>query len=257
MSGFKVVIPARWGSTRLPGKPLADLAGRPLLAWVWDIARESGADEVIVATDDARIREAAEGIGATVMMTAAEHRTGTDRVHEVATARGWADDVIVVNLQGDEPFVPTILVQQVAKALHADPEAGIATLATLVTDLAEAMNPNAVKLVVDRNGRALYFSRAPIPFCRAGADTGVGSQRRHDGMLRHIGLYAYRVGTLAKLAALDPSPLEELESLEQLRALWHGIGITVDFAAERPRQGVDTPEDLERVRGFVDPEYPG
>lgn len=257
MSSFKVVIPARWGSTRLPGKPLADLAGRPLLAWVWDIARESGADEVIVATDDERIRAAAENIGAEVMMTAAEHPTGTDRVHEVAMARGWADDVIVVNLQGDEPFVPPGLVQQVAKALHADADAGIATLATLVADLAEAMNPNAVKLVVDRNGRALYFSRAPIPFCREGAEAAVGSQRRHDGMLRHIGLYAYRVGTLAKLAALEASPLEELEHLEQLRALWHGIGITVDFAESRPPQGVDTPEDLERVRGFVDPEYPG
>lgn len=234
MSSFKVVIPARWGSTRLPGKPLADLAGRPLLAWVWDIARESGADEVIVATDDERIRAAAENIGAEVMMTAAEHPTGTDRVHEVAMARGWADDVIVVNLQGDEPFVPPGLVQQVAKALHADADAGIATLATLVADLAEAMNPNAVKLVVDRNGRALYFSRAPIPFCREGAEAAVGSQRRHDGMLRHIGLYAYRVGTLAKLAALEASPLEELEHLEQLRALWHGIGITVDFAESRP-----------------------
>lgn len=257
MSSFKVVIPARWGSTRLPGKPLADLAGRPLLGWVWDIARESGADEVLVATDDERIRDAATSLGASVVMTATEHKTGTDRVHEVAAARGWAEDVIVVNLQGDEPFVPPGMVQRVAAALRADADAGIATLATLIGDLGEAMDPNVVKLVVDRNGRALYFSRAPIPFCREGAESGVGSQRRHDGMLRHIGLYAYRVGTLAKLAAMEASPLEELERLEQLRALWHGIGITVDFADERPPQGVDTPEDLERVRSFVDPEYPG
>lgn len=254
MSAFTVVIPARWGSTRLPGKPLLDLAGRPLLAWVWDIARESGATEVLVATDDERIRAAAESFGARVVMTDAAHETGTDRVHEVARASGWADDAIVVNLQGDEPLVPPSLVAQVAAALHADADAGIATLATPVTGLDEAMDPSVVKVVIDERERASYFSRAPIPFCRDGADDGVGSQRRHDGMLRHIGLYAYRVATLRRLAESPPSPLEDIEKLEQLRALWHGIPVAVALAEERPPAGVDTAEDLDRVRRLLEGE---
>ena len=240
---FRVVIPARWGSTRLPGKMLLDLAGRPLLAWVWQVAEESGADEVVVATDDARIRAAAERFGARVCMTRADHPSGTDRVHEVAETLGWPDDAIVVNLQGDEPLLPPELVEQVAAALRADPDAGVATLATAVSSLADARNPNVVKVVCDAGGRALYFSRAPIPFHRDGGGP--------DGLLRHIGLYAYRVSALRRLAGLAPAPMEAIEKLEQLRALWHGIPIAVARAHGCPPGGVDTAEDLERVRELL------
>ena len=240
---FRVVIPARWGSTRLPGKMLLDLAGRPLLAWVWQVAEESGADEVVVATDDARIRAAAERFGARVCMTRADHPSGTDRVNEVAETLGWPDDAIVVNLQGDEPLLPPELVEQVAAALRADPDAGVATLATAVSSLADARNPNVVKVVCDAGGRALYFSRAPIPFHRDGGGP--------DGLLRHIGLYAYRVAALRRLADLPPAPMEAIEKLEQLRALWHGIPIAVARAHGCPPGGVDTAEDLERVRELL------
>lgn len=248
---FRVVIPARWASSRLPGKPLLDLAGRPLLAWVWQVAQESGADEVVVATDDARIKEAAERFGATVCMTRADHPSGTDRIGEVAATLGWPDDAIVVNLQGDEPLLPPALVARAAAALRDDGEAGIATLATPVRSLDEALNPNVVKVVCDAAGRALYFSRAPIPFARDGAEHGFASQRRHDGMLRHIGLYAYRVAALRRIVALPATTLEEVEKLEQLRPLWHGVPITVVVAAEAPPAGVDTDEDLARVRSLV------
>ena len=240
---FRVVIPARWGSTRLPGKMLLDLAGRPLLAWVWQVAEESGADEVVIATDDARIRTAAERFGARVCMTRADHPSGTDRVYEVAETLGWPDDAIVVNLQGDEPLLPPELVEQVAAALVADPDAGVATLATSVSSLADARNPNVVKVVCDAGSRALYFSRAPIPFHRDGGGP--------DGLLRHIGLYAYRVAALRRLAGLAPAPMEAIEKLEQLRALWHGIPITVARARGAPPGGVDTAEDLARVRELL------
>lgn len=243
---FRVVIPARWASTRLPGKPLVDLAGRPLLAWVWQVATESGADEVVIATDDERIRDAAGKFGARVVMTRDDHLSGSDRINEVAQSLEWPGDTIVVNLQGDEPLLPPQLVVQVATALAADTDAGIATLATPVASRAEARDPNVVKVVCDAAGRALYFSRAPIPFDRD------GSGDRHDGMLRHIGLYAYRVAALQQLAALDPAPPERVEHLEQLRALWYGIPIAVTRATDAPPQGVDTQEDLERVRGLLD-----
>ncbi len=240
---FRVVIPARWGSTRLPGKMLLDLAGRPLLAWVWQVAQESGADEVIVATDDDRIRAAAERFGARVSMTRSDHASGTDRVCEVAESLGWPDDAVVVNLQGDEPLIPPELVEQVAMTLIADPEAGVATLATPISSLADARNPNIVKVVRDAMERALYFSRATIPFHRDGGGP--------EGMLRHIGLYAYRVSALKRLAALRPAPIEEAEKLEQLRALFYGIPIAVARASCTAPGGVDTAEDLARVRELV------
>jgi 3-deoxy-manno-octulosonate cytidylyltransferase (CMP-KDO synthetase) len=242
---FHVVIPARWASSRLPGKPLADLAGRPLLAWVWQVANESGADQVIIATDDERIETAAKRFGARVVMTRVDHPSGTDRINEVARTRSWPDDSIVVNLQGDEPLLPPQLVAQVATALAADEDAGIATLATPVMSIEEAHDSNVVKVVCDREGRASYFSRAPIPF------QWESSGQLHDGMLRHIGLYAYRVGALRTLAELDPAPTELVERLEQLRALWYGIPIVVARAVDAPPQGVDTAEDLERVRELV------
>ena len=248
---FKVVIPARWGSTRLPGKPLLDLAGRPLLAWVWDIARESGADQVVIATDDDRIREAANRFGAEVCMTSADHPSGTDRIHEVAHSLGWSGDELIVNLQGDEPLVPPELVVQVASVLAADPSFGMSTVATPIVSLDDALNPNVVKVVCDEGMRAMYFSRAPIPFMRDGAQAGVESQIRHDGMLRHIGIYGYRVETLRRITMLPVSPYEDIEKLEQLRALWHGIPIAVAIAGILPPAGVDTAEDLERVRALI------
>lgn len=248
---FKVVIPARWGSTRLPGKPLLDLAGRPLLAWVWDIARESGAEQVVIATDDDRIREAANRFGAEVCMTSADHPSGTDRIHEVAHSLGWSGDELIVNLQGDEPLVPPELVVQVASVLAADPSFGMSTVATPIVSLDDALNPNVVKVVCDEGMRAMYFSRAPIPFMRDGAQAGVESQIRHDGMLRHIGIYGYRVETLRRITMLPVSPYEDIEKLEQLRALWHGIPIAVAIAGILPPAGVDTAEDLERVRALI------
>jgi 3-deoxy-manno-octulosonate cytidylyltransferase (CMP-KDO synthetase) len=251
MAGFRVVIPARWGSLRLPGKPLLDLAGRPLLAWVLDVARESGADEVVVATDDERIRKAASRFGADVAMTAADHPSGTDRVLEVAKSRGWADEDIIVNLQGDEPLVPPELVSLVADTLAADDSAGLATVAVPLGSLADALNPNVVKVVTDALGRAMYFSRAPIPFTRDGGAESVTTQRRHDGMLRHIGIYAYRVAALRRIGALPQAPYEEIECLEQLRPLWNGIPIAVAITGVTPPAGVDTAADLERVRALM------
>ncbi len=249
---FKVVIPARWGSTRLPGKPLLDLAGRPLLAWVWDIARESGATQVVIATDDLRIRDAAQGFGAEVCMTSADHPSGTDRIHEVASALAWGDDELVVNLQGDEPLVPPELVVQVVTAFGTNPHVGMSTVATPIQSLDDALNPNVVKVVCDASMRAMYFSRAPIPFMRDGAQHGLESQIRYDGMLRHVGIYGYRVGTLRRLTELPVSPYEDVEKLEQLRALWHGIPIAVAIAGILPPAGVDTAEDLERVRALLE-----
>jgi 3-deoxy-manno-octulosonate cytidylyltransferase (CMP-KDO synthetase) len=244
---FRIVIPARYASTRLPGKPLLPIAGKPMLQWVHERALRAGAAQVLVATDDERIATVAEGFGAQVVMTAASHETGTDRIAEVAALQRWSDDVMVVNLQGDEPLMPQALLQQVAGLLATDTQADIATLAAPVAGLSAFLDPNVVKVVGDARGRALYFSRAPIPWNRDAAPAGLGSQSRHDGARRHIGLYAYRVRALRRLAALPPSPLERLEKLEQLRALENGLSIAVADAVELPGPDVNTPEDLARV----------
>ncbi|MFM1885152.1 MAG: hypothetical protein RL026_309 [Pseudomonadota bacterium] len=248
---FRIVIPARHASSRLPGKPLLQVGGKPLLQWVHERALTAGADEVLVATDDVRIEAAARSFGAKVVMTAVSHESGTDRIAEVAARAGWGDDVLVVNLQGDEPLMPPRLLQQVASLLAADAGADIATLAAPVADLAAFLDPNVVKVVCDRQGRALYFSRAPIPWNRDAAPQGLASQSRHDLGRRHIGLYAYRVGALRRLAALPPSPLERLEKLEQLRALENGLCIVVADAVELPGADVNTPEDLARVAALL------
>lgn len=252
---FHVVIPARYASTRLPGKPLLDIAGRPMIQHVVERACASGADEVLVATDDARIAAAVHdprrpGV-AIAVMTDPALPSGTDRVAAVAVARGWGDSTVVVNVQGDEPFLPPRLVGQVAALLEVDPAAGIATLATPVGGLEEFLDPNAVKVVVSADGTALYFSRAPIPWTRDGAPGGLASQQDFGGALRHVGLYAYRVAALRRITGLPPSPLEQREKLEQLRALEHGVRIAVGQCIERPAPGVDTPEDLERARRRV------
>jgi 3-deoxy-manno-octulosonate cytidylyltransferase (CMP-KDO synthetase) len=249
---FHVVIPARYASTRLPGKPLLDIGGVPMIQRVVERAAASGATEVLVATDDPRIAAAVHdprrpGVPVAVM-TEPALPSGTDRVAAVAAARGWSDDTVVVNVQGDEPFLPGAMVDQAAALLERDRAAGIATLATPVTGLEEFLDPNVVKVAVAADGSALYFSRAPIPWTRDGASAGLGSQREFGGALRHVGLYAYRVGVLRRITRLPPSPLELLEKLEQLRALEHGVRIVVGLCTERPAPGVDTPEDLERAR---------
>lgn len=244
---FKIVIPARYASARLPGKPLLELAGRPMLHHVCDCAQRCGAEEVIVATDDERIARAVRDIGVTVCMTDAAHTSGTERLSEVVEQSGWDDDTLVVNLQGDEPLMPASLVRQVAADLASNPDAAMATLAYLVTALEEINDPNVVKVVRDRAGNALYFSRAPIPFDRT---AGTAAERR-DGVLRHIGLYAYRASFLKQFKQLEPSPHEQAEKLEQLRALWHGFRIQVGIAAEMPGPGIDTADDLARVEEII------
>ncbi len=247
---FRVAIPARYASTRLPGKPLRLLAGRPLIEHVYRQARASGALEVVIATDDARIREVAEGFGATVCMTSPEHPSGTDRLAEAAARLGWPDDAIVVNVQGDEPGMPPALVRQVALGLATHPAAGIATACARIREPAEVFDPNAVKVVRDAQGYALYFSRAPIPWhreaFRAGG-AGLAELPTDTAWLRHIGLYAYRVAVLRRYPELTPAPAEQAESLEQLRALWHGIRIHVAEANATPPPGVDTEADLARA----------
>jgi 3-deoxy-manno-octulosonate cytidylyltransferase (CMP-KDO synthetase) len=250
--GFHVVIPARYASTRLPGKPLLDIAGRPMIQRVVEQAALSGADEVLVATDDARIAQAVHDPrrpGANVaVMTDAALPSGTDRVAAVARERGWGEATIVVNVQGDEPFVPPALIDQAAALLEHDPDAAIATLATPIESLADFVDPNIVKVVTADDGAALYFSRAPIPWSRDGAPAGLTSQQAWDGAMRHVGLYAYRVGALARITALPPSPLEQLEKLEQLRALQSGLRIVVGRCVVAPGPGIDTEHDLQRAR---------
>lgn len=240
---FSVVIPARYASSRLPGKPLADIGGRPMIAWVHQRAVASGAAEVIVATDDERVADAARAHGARVEMTGAHHQSGTDRAAEVAGRLGWDDARIVVNVQGDEPLVPPELIAQVARLLAEHPDAAVATLTTPIERAEELNDTSTAKVVCDRAGYALYFSRAPIPWSRDGD--------RPEPPRRHIGLYAYRVRDLKRLSAEPPCALELVERLEQLRALWLGMRIVVADAVVPPARGVDTPADLEAIRAAV------
>ncbi|MFO7285572.1 MAG: 3-deoxy-manno-octulosonate cytidylyltransferase [Gammaproteobacteria bacterium] len=240
---FTVVIPARYASTRLPGKPLADIGGRPMIAWVHDRARASGAAEVIVATDDERVAAAARAAGARVEITSSDHASGTDRIAEVAHRLGWPDERIVVNVQGDEPLMPPMLIAQVAELLASRPDAAIATLMTPIESDEALRDTSTAKVVYDREGRALYFSRAPIPWSRDGD--------RAEPVRRHIGLYAYRVRDLKAITAEPPCALELCERLEQLRALWMGLTIVVADAVAPPGRGVDTEADLEAVRAAV------
>jgi 3-deoxy-manno-octulosonate cytidylyltransferase (CMP-KDO synthetase) len=241
---FIAVIPARYASVRLPGKPLADIGGRPMIAWVHERALASGASEVVVATDDERVAEICARIGADVQLTAADHPSGSDRIAEVAAARGWPHNQIVVNVQGDEPLVPPALIAQVAALIANRPDAAIATLMTPIRSLEEWHDPNTAKVIVDRDGWALYFSRAAIPHARDGAGLPASAWR-------HIGLYAYRVGSLRLISAMPPCALEQIEKLEQLRALWLGRRIAVAEAVELPPRGVDTEDDLAAVRRIL------
>ena len=247
-SVFRVVVPARFASTRLPGKPLADIGGKPMVVRVLERANASGASEVWVATDHEGVRDAVLAAAGKVVMTRPDHPSGTDRLAEVAGTLGWDDHDIVVNVQGDEPLIDPALIAAVAEALAADPDAAIATAAHPIHDVAEVFNPNVVKVVCDARERAMYFSRAPIPWARdAWAETRNVLPPALP-LLRHVGLYAYRVGFLKQYASLAPAPVEHWEALEQLRALWHGFPIRVLRLDTAPAAGVDTPEDLERVR---------
>ncbi|MBN7121719.1 3-deoxy-manno-octulosonate cytidylyltransferase [Erwinia billingiae] len=245
---FVAIIPARFASTRLPGKPLVDIQGKPMVVHVMERALESGADRVIVATDNEQVARAVEAAGGEVCMTRADHHSGTERLAEVIDRYQFADDTIIVNVQGDEPMIPPVIIRQVAENL-AKSEAGMATLAVPIETAEEAFNPNAVKVVMDAKGYALYFSRATIPWDRerfASSREEIG-----DTFLRHIGIYGYRAGFIRRYVSWEPSPLEHIELLEQLRVLWYGEKIHVAVAKAIPSVGVDTPEDLARVRAAM------
>jgi len=246
-TGFIAVIPARYGSSRLPGKPLKDIAGKPMVEWVYRQTLGSGASEVIVATDDERIAAACRAFGAPVEITSAGHPSGTDRIAELARRFEWDDDQIVVNVQGDEPLISPVSIAQTARLLAWHPDATIATLAAPLEHDDQFEDPNVVKVVTTHAGWALYFSRAPIPWPR---DGGAPAARRH------IGLYAYRAGGLKAISASPPCALEEIEKLEQLRALWLGFRIIVADAAEPPSPHVDTEEDLARIRRMLEGSSP-
>jgi 3-deoxy-manno-octulosonate cytidylyltransferase (CMP-KDO synthetase) len=252
---FTVVIPARYGSTRLPGKPLLDIAGKPMIQRVWEQACKSGAEQVIVATDDRRIFEVAEGFGAQVCMTLSSHPSGTDRLQQVAAELQLGPAQIVVNVQGDEPLIPPAVIDQVAENLQQNTVAAIATLCEPITELEELLNPNAVKVVSDENGLALYFSRAAIPWPREQFSAAGATTLPTGEWYRHIGIYAYRTEFLHQYITWPPSPEELLEQLEQLRALYHGVRIHVAPASQRVPVGVDTEQDLAAIRqGFVEEE---
>ncbi|MBK4714749.1 MULTISPECIES: 3-deoxy-manno-octulosonate cytidylyltransferase [Tenebrionibacter/Tenebrionicola group] len=242
---FVAIIPARYASTRLPGKPLKDINGKPMIVHVLDRAREAGAARIIVATDHKDVARAVQAVGGEVCMTRSDHQSGTERLAEVVEKCGFTDDVPIVNVQGDEPAIPPVIVRQVADNLIAS-GVGMATLAVPIRDAEEAFNPNVVKVVRDAQGYALYFSRATIPWDRdrfARSRDSIG-----DTLLRHIGIYGYRAGFIRRYVSWAPGPLEHIEMLEQLRVLWYGEKIHVDVAKQLPGTGVDTPEDLERVR---------
>ena len=247
---FTVIIPARYASSRLPRKPLADIAGKPMIQHVWEKAQQAGANRVIIATDHEEIEQVAKTFGAEVCMTSTEHNSGTERLAEVIEKMAIADDEIIVNVQGDEPLIPPVIIQQVAQNL-AENQVNMATLAVKLETKEELFNPNCVKVVTDQKGMALYFSRAAIPFARDHFadcnDAFVASQ----SYLRHIGIYAYRAKFVNQYICWQPTVLEKLESLEQLRALWYGEKIHVELAKEAPQVGVDTLEDLERVRQIL------
>ncbi|MGR9086700.1 MAG: 3-deoxy-manno-octulosonate cytidylyltransferase [Gammaproteobacteria bacterium] len=250
---FKVVIPARYGSTRLTGKPLLAIAGKPMIAHVCQRAQEAGASDIIVATDDDRIYRTVVDLGMRAMMTRVDHNSGTERIAEVAQRCGWADNEIVVNLQGDEPLIDPSYIRETASVLAGQTRAGIATLAARIGEQEEIFNPNAVKVVLNRQGYALYFSRAPIPWDRDRFTPAGGKPAGKMPYYRHIGMYAYTVGFLNRYCRWQTSLLEQTECLEQLRILWNGESIAVKVVSAVPPAGVDTMDDLRRVERLLSP----
>lgn len=248
---FTVIIPTRMASSRLPDKPLADIAGLPMVVRVARQALQSGASHVVVAADDERIVQACEAHQVHALRTRTDHPSGSDRLAEACTLLGLADEDIVVNVQGDEPLIDPQLINQIARLLEAQPQASMSTAAHAIEQLEEFLNPNVVKVVLDRQGLAHYFSRAPIPWWRDGQQGTSLKALPQPAPLRHVGIYGYRAGFLKKFPHLQPAPTETLESLEQLRALWHGHAIAVHISEHAPGPGVDTPQDLERVRQLL------
>lgn len=248
---FKVVIPARYASTRLPGKPLLNIAGKPMIAHVCEKAQQAGAEEVVVATDDDRILQTVSDLGIRAVMTRPNHQNGTERIAEVVERCGWPGHEIIVNLQGDEPLIPPEIIQELAAVLDGQQQAGIATLAANIVDFEEIFNPNAVKVVLNQAGYALYFSRAPIPWDRDGFARQGKQVSGKMPYYRHIGMYAYTVDFLKRYCLWEPSLLESVESLEQLRILWRGEAIRVRVVDKTPVAGVDTAEDLVRVEKLI------
>ena len=249
--GFVVLIPARMGSSRLPDKPLADIAGLPMVVRVAQQAALSGARKVVVAADDARIVSACEAHGVACLLTRADHPSGSDRLAEACDLLGLDDGTVVVNVQGDEPLIDPALVRAVANELVRRGDCVMSTAAHAIASTDDFLNPNVVKVVLDRVGTALYFSRAPIAWWRDGMADGAPAELPSPPPLRHIGVYGYRAGFLRQFPGLEPAPLERTESLEQLRALWHGERIAVHVSEHAPGPGVDTPADLERVRALL------
>jgi len=248
---FTVLIPARLASTRLPDKPLADIAGKPMVVRVAERAARSGADRVVVAADDERIVQACAAHGVAAVLTGRDHASGSDRLAEACERLGLQGDDTVVNVQGDEPLIDPELVRRCAALLAERSDCVMSTAAHPITELADFVDPNVVKVVLDAAGRALYFTRAPVPWWRDGNRDGV-SALPAPAPLRHLGLYGYRAQFLRRFPTLPPAPLEQCESLEQLRVLWHGERIAVHVAAHAPGPGVDTPQDLARVRALFE-----
>jgi 3-deoxy-manno-octulosonate cytidylyltransferase (CMP-KDO synthetase) len=249
--GFTVVIPARLASSRLPNKPLADIAGLPMVVRVAQRALQSQASQVVVAADDDRIVAACAAHGIQALLTRKDHVSGSDRLAEACQLLSLPADAVVVNVQGDEPLMPPDLINDVARVLTERPEASMSTAAHAIASLEDFTNPNVVKVVMDERKMALYFSRAPIPWWRDGQAQGSFKALPNPAPLRHIGIYGYRAGFLALFPTLPPAPIETMESLEQLRALWHGHRIAVHVTDQAPGPGVDTPEDLARVRALI------
>lgn len=244
---FVVVIPARYASSRLPGKPLADIGGKSMVERVYQQALQSGANRIVVATDDERVAAVVDAFGGEVCMTRPEHNSGTERLAEVISKLALPAETVVVNVQGDEPFIPPLIIRQVAQNLAAQQKARMATLAVPLSDSSEISNPNIVKVVSDKDGYALYFSRSVIPFDR----DGKFQQQLSQHYRRHIGIYAYRAGFIQQYVSWPASTLEQIESLEQLRVLWQGEAIHVDTALQTPPVGVDTPDDLAHARRYA------
>jgi 3-deoxy-manno-octulosonate cytidylyltransferase (CMP-KDO synthetase) len=253
---FKIVIPARYASSRLPGKPLIPIAGKPMIQHTFERACQCSADEVLIATDDKRIAEAASAFTENIVMTSPEHNSGTERLSEVVEKKQWSDDTIIVNVQGDEPLVLPEHIVLVAEALNASEKAGLSTLATPVRSVAEVFDPNVVKVVMDHSGHALYFSRAMMPWSRDSFKPAAIEQQSINALpegswYRHIGMYAYRAKTLKQYMSLKPCMLEQTESLEQLRVLYHGISIHVSVVHEQPGHGVDVEADIAKVEKIL------
>ncbi|XOV77584.1 MAG: 3-deoxy-manno-octulosonate cytidylyltransferase [Aestuariibacter sp.] len=244
---FVVIIPARFQSSRFPGKPLADIAGKSMIQRVHEKSMAAGAANVVVATDDARIEQEVKGFGGQVVMTRPDHESGTERLAEVIETMALPSDTIVVNVQGDEPFIPSENITQVAQNLEENPDTPMATLSVRIKEAEELFNPNAVKVVSDKSGHALYFSRSTIPYDRERFLGKTEIEEFADIYQRHIGIYAYRAGFVQQYIKWQPSPLEQLESLEQLRVLWHGESIHIEEAKVAPPAGIDTPEDLKKA----------